>query len=284
MQLVLVLVAAHAAAAPCGEVSQEGRCAGKTRTWCHSGVLETETCAACCGFDGGQYKCVDPCPTGCVPECKKTNEFGCSLQNTHAYTCEADAAGCITRKYVACGETQICDESGTHTCVDKSTVDLCGGVPTDGVCVGTVHKQCVNNQIVTTDCGAASKACATSGCTSSCPVACLSGEKGCDPDGQAWTCDPNVVNGCYEKVKKKCGLKVCFEGDCVDKASLVEPVVEPVAAEPTVAEPAPSVPPAESKSGCLISNVDRGFGATALTLGATMLGLLLVGLLSRRRH
>ena len=57
-----------------------------------------------------------------------------------------------------------------------------------------------------------------------------------------------------------------------------------VAAEPTVAEPAPSVPPAESKSGCLISNVDRGFGATALTLGATMLGLLLVGLLSRRRH
>ncbi|HIA00345.1 MAG TPA: hypothetical protein EYN66_00250, partial [Myxococcales bacterium] len=216
MVCVFMLLAGAALAEPCGDVAQEGMCQGNELRYCNAGELQVKQCDECCNWGGNKYKCLKDCPAPgeCVTECNDPSVFGCSLQNTHEWTCVTGDDGCVKRIYTLCPSGQICDESTTHKCTDISQVDLCGGVPGDGVCHGAVHKQCVDGQIVATDCAEQGQSCLKSGCTSDCPVACLSGEMGCNSSSKAWSCVQDPLNGCWTQASKNCGAKTCVEGIC----------------------------------------------------------------------
>ena len=271
---------------PCGDIPGEGICEGNVRKWCNKDQLQTETCAKCCTWAGAQYKCLETCPEpgACVDEClESTDVFGCSLQNTHEWTCEKGADGCIHRIFKKCATGQICDESTTHKCTDLGQVDLCAGISADGLCKGSVFKQCVGGALQTTDCAEAGQACSKGGCTSSCPIECLEGEQGCNASGQAWSCAENPANGCYIKVAKGCGIKTCIDGECVMP---VEESPEPaqVDAGPVAAEPAPP-PIATSPGGCLVSPAAETIGECSVAILATLLGVLIfLSMARRKRH
>ena len=289
---LLFFVAVPAQAEPCGDVSLEGQCADNVRTYCNADELKTETCESCCGWNGKEFECLDVCPADgeCIEECLGgTDVFGCSLMNTHEWTCVIGADGCTDRVYVTCGEGQICDEAVSHKCTPIEQVDLCGGIPASGICSSGVFKKCVNNQVESTDCSANGQTCLVGqGCSSDCSVDCLDGEAGCNPDGKAWICTENPITGCFEKAAKSCGAKVCHEGVCYflkDVPKDDDPTAEPEAVE---ASDSPTAPEEESESassgGCVYLGNDHSVGEATLITLVTLLGVVLLLAIARRRE
>ncbi|MFT5434497.1 MAG: hypothetical protein ACI9OJ_005210 [Myxococcota bacterium] len=269
-----------ASAAPCGDVPIEGRCDGNSRIYCASGELVTEACDACCGWVGQRFDCVT-CPTGaCEDECKEgVDVFGCSLQNTHEFSCAVGADLCTDRIFTACPDGQVCDESTTSKCRPLADVDLCNGIDAAGECKGNVHKRCEGGALIVDDCANKGESCAPSGCTSTCPPACEEGTIGCLPDGRAFSCIPDVLTGCLTQIGKPCGGKVCHEGLCKFASEIEPDVAEPEVVEP-IAEPAPE----ESSSGCLIQGDSGSMSDGSLVVLATLLGFLLFITTCRRRR
>ena len=60
--LILAWTSCAFASGPCGEVAIEGYCDGGTRVYCNGADVVTETCAACCGWTGQKYNCLESCP------------------------------------------------------------------------------------------------------------------------------------------------------------------------------------------------------------------------------
>lgn len=287
---MVLAAAASAYAEPCGDVSFEGKCDGNTRVYCNADELRTEECEQCCGWDGNGFDCLGTCPAAgeCIEECLDgVDVFGCSLLNTHEWTCENGANGCTNRIYVKCGPDQICDEAGSHKCTAISEVDLCGGISEDGKCDGNVAKICVGGQVQTTDCGDTGQSCHSGKCVADCPIACLAGESGCADNGQAWSCQEDRATGCMVKASKNCGVKVCHEGKCVF-ASELEAEGEGGDAGSNVAEGAAVVdagpaPVEESSGGCTVGRRAEGLGEMGLIILVTLLGFLLFLTIARRR-
>ncbi|HIA01441.1 MAG TPA: hypothetical protein EYN66_05955 [Myxococcales bacterium] len=278
---IAVLLPSVVMAEPCGDLAQEGMCMGKELRYCNAGELQVKQCPSCCNWGGNKYKCLEDCPANgeCVNECNDPSVFGCSLMNTHEWTCVIGDDDCVKRIYTVCPDGQICDESTTHKCTDISNVDLCGGVPKAGVCHGSVHKQCINGQIVSKDCAEEGRSCLKSGCTSDCPVACLSGETGCNSSSKAWSCIQDPVSGCWEKGVKSCGVKTCVDGICIvptpdegpddlgdegpEDLGMVESVVEE------------SIAPPSRSSGCFVATRNVSGRDGIFLLLASLLGLLI---------
>ncbi len=280
--------AAPAAAEPCGDVAQEGYCDGNKRIYCNANELQTEDCAQCCGWDGNNYDCKESCPDTCVEECLEgLGVFGCSLHNTHAWTCYMGDDGCTKREYVKCAENEVCDEAGSHKCVDKSLVNLCGGVPETGKCVSGTFKKCVAGAIQEDDCAGQGKSCVDGlGCSGDCPLECADGEKGCGDNGQAWSCQADPVTNCLVRASKNCGAKLCYEGDCKYK----QEIDELEAAKNAEPEPEPDLgavaePPPTNNGGCYLgAGLGETIGETAVCTLATLLGFILFLSIARRRE
>ena len=287
--VIQLLVPSMGLSAPCGGIALEGQCDGKTREYCSASTLQTEECTDCCGWDGQRYACLTECPAPgeCIDECLEGPDvFGCSLMNTHEWTCVEDASGCIVREYVACAEGYICDESTTSTCRSASDVDQCSGITSAGECKGTIFKQCVDGQLVSTDCGALGQACGPTGC-SQCTDECEVGAVGCESVGAAWSCVTSALTGCLERVAKNCsGGKQCWEGECVYELPVrteAEDTGEAVGVDAESRVDAPIA--AASDTGCATS----GFAPDSMRDGllaviSTLLGFLLFIRIARRRN
>ncbi len=293
-----LLFSATASAQECGDVAQEGRCDGTTRVWCNSDVLITEECSECCGWDGNGFDCLDQCPGPgeCIDECLEgTAVFGCSLHNTHEWTCSDGADGCTKRTYVKCGPDEICDEAVSHKCRDKSEVDLCGGVSAEGKCDGLLFKQCVAGEVQVDDCAAKGQTCIDAvGCSADCVVECVAGESGCESEFEAWDCTQDVITGCQIKVFKSCGAKKCYEGRCRTLSEIEELENADTdtgdddaadTADDATDETDEAAPPADSGSdGCAFNGVKGDLGDMGMTTLATILGLIVFMLLAHRRR
>lgn len=285
--LALLLLAPLAAAEPCGDVALEGQCNGKTRLYCNADELRIEECAECCGWDGNNFDCLEQCPAEgeCIEECLEgTDVFGCSLHNTHEWTCASGADGCTDRNYVKCGPDQICDEAGTHKCRNKSEVNLCGGIPEVGKCDAGVFKKCVAGAIETDDCKAKGQSCVeTVGCSADCPFECLDGESGCGGAAEAWSCVADPSTGCFVQASKKCGAKACYEGKCRFQAEIDELEAQKAAEAQddlgSVAEPEAAV---SSDTGCQAGYGHPMLEGTLIVL-ATLMGFILFSRIARRR-
>ena len=283
---LLLLTPASALAEPCGDIALEGLCEGSTRLYCNADELRTEDCsensrAPCCGWTGTKYDCRS-CSETCVEECLNgLNVFGCSLLNTHEWTCVLGDDGCTKRAYVACADGQICDEAGSHKCVDISSINLCGGISETGTCDGNIAKKCVDGQVQETDCAALGQSCLVGSCTADCPVACVEGQTGCLQSGQQWSCVQDPTTGCLVQAPKNCGAKICHEGQCkytheIESPPPVEEAGEDVA--PTVSTPS------DSGAGCSIQARGADFMETTLALLVTVAGLLFFLHTARRRE
>gem|GEM_PF-6099122 len=272
--LILSWTSCAFASGPCGDVAIEGYCDGGTRVYCNGADVVTEICAACCGWTGQKYNCLELCPAPgeCVDECNDTGLFGCSLENTHEWTCSEGENGCTVRTFIACEADEICDESSTHKCVIQGSVDVCGVIPTHGICHGTVFKQCVNGQVVQTNCELLGQQCGPAGCND-CIDVCEEGSAKCVSGNKAQSCVD--LNGCLQwSGAKNCGIKACVEGQCVevvpdtgsDDLGTGE-VIEP--------PPAPEPAPKASSGGCIMGLSPDGMVEASLILLATLLGLIL---------
>lgn len=287
MTLLSGAMSSVAIAAPCGDVALEGRCDGTTRQYCNAGELQSEECATCCGWDGDRYDCLGSCPEdgSCIEECLEgVDVFGCSLMNTHEWTCSIGAEGCTVRTFVACGEGQICDESSSNACRPVSEVDLCSGISSEGECKGGIFKQCVNGQLVNTDCALLGQECTAVGCAD-CTNQCKLDEVGCESTGKAWTCVPSAFTGCLERAAKNCsGGKVCYEGKCM-YADEIPRIAEPEVSELNEVEPVETPVPEEvaatscQTSGFAPDTTRDGF----LAVISTILGFLFFMRFARRR-
>jgi len=274
--LVMMGATAHAYA-NCGDVAIEGYCDGNTRHYCNTAEVVTEECESCCGWNGARYDCLTDCPLPgeCVDECNDVSKFGCSLENTHEWTCAVGANGCTTRTYTACGPDQICDESTTHQCAAKTNINVCGPIPSYGICQGNVFKQCVNGEIVQTDCGAQGLQCGPSGCAD-CVDVCEEGTAKCLAGNKQSSCV--TFNGCFQwSGAKSCGIKTCVDGQCIVPAKTPDEGVDAGSTAEVTVEPPPGVSNNSSSSsgGCIMGLTNAGMLDGSLMLLATILGLIL---------
>lgn len=169
---------------PCGGVSFEGSCSGKTLNYCDAG-LQSQNCDGCCGWDtaNGYYNCLtgNACST-CVDECQ-AGQGGCSSQGTHTWICAKDGA-CNKRLYSVCAKgcntaTGKCNSSGGG----GSMVDQCPGGSADAgssdagssdagssVDSGALDTASGDAQAADSSCAAScqGKSCGLNGCGGSC--------------------------------------------------------------------------------------------------------------------
>jgi len=272
-----LLSAAGEVRSACGDVAIEGYCDGNTRIYCNTADVVSEECEVCCGWNGARYDCLTDCPAPgeCVDECNDVNLFGCSLENTHEWTCAVAADGCTHYTYVACADDQICDESTTHQCAAKSNVNVCGSIPTHGVCHGNVFKQCVDGQIVQTDCDAQGLQCGPSGCAD-CVDVCEEGTAKCVSGNKQSSCVP--FNGCFQwSGAKSCGVKTCVDGECIVPSTTTDDAGSDAgtAVEMTDVAPPPTTTTSKSSGGCVMGLTNAGMLEGSLLLLATILGLIL---------
>ena len=264
--------------ASCGEVAIEGYCDGNVRTYCNTADVVTETCTDCCGWNGARYDCLTDCPAPgeCVDECNDVSKFGCSLENTHEWTCAVGDDGCTHRTYIACGSDQICDESTTHQCAAKSNVDVCGPIPSHGICQGNVFKQCVNGEIEQTDCSAAGLQCGPTGCTD-CVDVCEEGTAKCLAGNKQSSCV--AFNGCFQwSGAKSCGIKTCVDGQCIVPSTPPDDNADAGNSAEVTVEPPPNQSngsSSQSSGGCIMGLTKAGMLDGSLMLLATILGLIL---------
>ena len=136
--------------ARCGTVDVIGRCSGAAAVFCGADdMLETETCADKCGWDGaaGGFRCI----TGPDP-CGGVDRYGLCAGNV-ARWCEAGVP-----KMRDCGAcSQTCDDIdgvGAY-CED----DPCHGLDYLGRCNGAVAEWCEDGALQTEDCGAQGMTC-----------------------------------------------------------------------------------------------------------------------------
>ena len=283
-----LVITSTASAAPCGDVALEGQCNGSVREYCNAGELQSEACEACCGWDGDRYDCIEACPSNgdCIEECLDgVNVFGCSLLNTHEWTCEKGPAGCTVRVFSMCSPGEICDESSTNACRPTSEVDLCSGIGASGECKGSIFKRCIDGQLVSTDCSGQGKACTSTGCAN-CSDECIAGDTGCESSGKSWDCVPSAVTNCLVRVAKNCsGGKQCFDGRCVYVDDMPQNEAEPSVIMDAGSLNAVADPAAEAAtSGCQTSGwAPDTMRDGLLAVMSTLLGFLLFTRIARRR-
>jgi len=110
----------------CGDLTWEGKCVDKSVQYCsNSGAPQSVSCAgsSCCGWSAADssYACLDAKQCGgCIAECDKAGERGCSKESTHAWEC-VNVKGCLTRNWIHCKNGGNCDVGQGAKCVGGTT-------------------------------------------------------------------------------------------------------------------------------------------------------------------
>ncbi|MEC9072628.1 MAG: agmatine deiminase family protein [Myxococcota bacterium] len=260
---------------PCDGLSYEGTCDGGLITYCDEGEKVSYQCdSGCCGWISSKswYDCYTQQYCGyCSNECEP-GELGCSIEGTHAWTCEAAAGqGCNVRIWTFCeggcasdtGQCQgaVCEPNcAGQDCGDDGCGGSCGTCPANTAC--SSQGLCEADACVPNCQG---KDCGNDGCggsCGSCDVDAICNTKGqceagpcnancdgkqCGPDGCGGVCGACAVGqSCNDKGQclsdgcvPSCGGDVCGDdgcggscGSCVGDTYCLAGQCEPLACVP----------------------------------------------------
>ncbi|HIA01625.1 MAG TPA: hypothetical protein EYN66_06895 [Myxococcales bacterium] len=158
----------------CGnKVPAKGLCIGNTWVACMSGAIKKFNCwemGLYCMYEStlSKYQCL--ANTGCEiscpsnQRCQEDGTCGCDGISSSGVCEDETLVYCLGDKLtiIGCpssGKTCEVSNSGFANC--ESPPDPCNGIPISGQCNGNTLSSCVNNQVVTKNCGILGQICAS---------------------------------------------------------------------------------------------------------------------------